>query len=112
MYTNDVVRRVAKRTRLSQSLVSEVLSTALKQVSAALAEGEVVQLIGFGSFYTRERAESEARDFRTGELVTVPAMRQAAFRPGQLLKKAVRRKKVSTAEELEEQGEQAVEKAA
>ncbi len=91
MYTNDVVRSVAKETRLSQRVVSEVLNESLMHITRAVAKGEQVQLIGFGVFYSRQRPESEVRNFRTNETMTVPAMMVAAFRPGELLKKAVRK---------------------
>src|SRR5438105_1779164 len=97
IYTNELVRRVAMETRLNQKFVSQVLQEFLNQVQAELKRGEKVQLTGFGVFYTRQRPESEVRNFQTEEMMTVPAMRVPAFRPGELLKKAVRRNKRATA---------------
>lgn len=90
MYRTDLVRRVAKNTRLSQRLVSEVMSSTLEEVERSLAKGEQVQLLGFGTFYTRNRAESQALDFKTKERIKIPSMRVAGFKPSSLLKKAVR----------------------
>src|SRR5437660_737184 len=93
MWTNDVVRKVAKEKRLSQRVVSEVLSESLKQITEAVAKGEKVQLMGFGVFYANQRAESQARSFATGKPITVPAMQVPAFRAGALFKQAVRKNK-------------------
>lgn len=59
-------------------------------VTDALAKGEKVQLIGFGTFEVREKAASEARNPRTGETIKVPAHKVPAFKAGQALKDAVK----------------------
>src|SRR6266536_753636 len=91
IYTNELVRRVAMETRLNQKFVSEVLQEAIGQIQDELKRGEKVQLTGFGVFYTRQRPASEVRNFQTDETMTIPAMTVPAFRPGMLLKKAVRK---------------------
>jgi DNA-binding protein HU-beta len=91
MYKTDVVRRVAKDTRLSQRIVSDVLNATLKEVIQALVKVDKVVFPGFGVFYTRYRPESEGRSFKTGRTIKVRAMRLAAFRAGELLKRAVRK---------------------
>jgi hypothetical protein len=52
--------------------------------------------MGFGTFYTRIHKGRKARNFKTGELIKYKDVRQAAFKPGVLLKKAVRAKKASS----------------
>ena len=89
LYKTELVRRVAKETRLSQRVVSEVLETAQATIKLALRQGTNVTFPGFGTFYTRERGERTVRHIRTGEPLTVPAGRQAAFRAGEHLKHAV-----------------------
>jgi DNA-binding protein HU-beta len=90
MYKTELVRKVAREERLSQRLVNDALTTALTLIQQALAQGQTVTFPGFGSFYTRQRAEWQVRSMQTGERMTVPARRVAAFRVGELLKKAVR----------------------
>lgn len=92
MYKTQLVKRVAKRTRLSQGVVTDVLNATFQEISDALTKGGRVQLLKFGTFYTRNRKAGRARNFQTGELMQVPAMRLASFRPGLLLKRAARRK--------------------
>jgi len=91
MYKTELVHKVPKDTRLSQRVVSDVLGATLKEMTLSLSKQESVTFPGFGTFYTRLRPASQARSFTTGRTLTVPAMRQAAFRAGELLKKAVRR---------------------
>jgi DNA-binding protein HU-beta len=84
-----LVREIARDAKLSQPVVSRVLDGYTKAVTQALSEGHQIRLIGFGSFYTRERDASTVRDFKTGGTRKVPARRVAAFRVGDLLKRAV-----------------------
>lgn len=92
MYKTDIVRSVANETRLSQRLVREVLTESLDAITQALSRGQAVVLPGFGTFYTKDRKQSQVRHIRTGEVITVPAMRQADFRVGERLRRAVRKR--------------------
>ncbi len=91
MYKTDLVRKVAKETRLSQRIVSDVVTESLAAITEALSRGQDVVLPGFGTFYTKERKEGQVQHIRTREAITIPAMRQADFRAGELLRRAVRR---------------------
>ncbi len=91
MYKTDIVRSVAKETRLSQRIVNEVLSSSLSTITQALRDGGTVVLPGFGTFYTKERKAGTVRHIRTGEPLAIPALRQADFRVGELLRQAVRK---------------------
>ena len=90
MYKTDIVRKVARETRLSQRIVTDVLDTSHKVVQTALKEGQEVTFSGWWKYYTRERKPSTVRDIRSGKEVKIPQMRVAAFRVGEVLKKAVR----------------------
>ena len=91
MYKTDIVRKVAKETRLSQRIVADVLSETLATITQSLRDGETVVLPGFGAFYTKERQPSTVRHIRTGAGIDIPALRQADFRVGELLRQAVRK---------------------
>ena len=92
MYKTDLIRRVAKETRLSHRIVDDVVRESLDAITQALRDGQTVVLPGFGTFYTRERKASQVRSIRNpGELLDIPAMRQADFRVGELLRQAVRK---------------------
>ncbi|HEY8743028.1 MAG TPA: HU family DNA-binding protein [Chloroflexota bacterium] len=93
VYKNDVVRTVAQETQLSQRAVRDALTSTLTVIVQALQAGKTVTLPGFGTFYTSTRAAGRITHIRTGETITVPARRVAAFRVGELLKKSVRNTK-------------------
>ena len=69
---------------------TELVAAVIASVTESLVKGEKVQLIGFGTFETRDRAEKQARNPRTGETMTVPATRVPAFKAGAALKAAVK----------------------
>ena len=56
----------------------------------ALAKGEAVQLMGFGTFSVKERAAREGRNPRTGETVKIAASKVPAFKAGKALKDKVK----------------------
>lgn len=93
MYKTDLVRSVAKDTRLSQRLVNDVLTGALATISQTLSRGQTVTLPGFGTFYTRQYQGGSVRSIRSGETIPVAPRRQAAFRVGELLREAARTEK-------------------
>ena len=89
IFTATLVRRVAQQTGLSQAVVRQVLGSSLVPLQAALAAAERVTLPGFGTFYSAERQAAQVRSVRDGRQITIPARRVAAFRVGDVLKRAV-----------------------
>ncbi|MED3810489.1 HU family DNA-binding protein, partial [Priestia megaterium] len=59
-------------------------------IAAELAKEEKIQLIGFGTFEVRERAERTGRNPQTGEEMAIPASKVPAFKPGKELKEAIK----------------------
>ena len=66
-----------------------MLDAFIETVSETLAQGDSVQLVGFGSFKTSERKARSGRNPRTGETVSIPAKRVPLFTVGNALKEAV-----------------------
>jgi DNA-binding protein HU-beta len=93
IYTTDVVRSVAKKHRFNQRVVAEVLGSALAEIQGGIAQGNTVQLTNFGTFYAALRAPSQARNFKTNQLIDIPEMLLPRFRAGHALKRLVRGKK-------------------
>ena len=60
-------------------------------IGDALAKGEAVQLIGFGTFGVKERAAREGRNPRTGEVVKIAASKIPTFKAGKALKDKVQK---------------------
>ncbi len=65
-----------------QNLINAVFGA----IGDALAKGEAVQLIGFGTFGVKERAAREGRNPRTGEVVKIKASKVPTFKAGKALK--------------------------
>ncbi len=66
-----------------------VLSAAVDAIQEAVAAGDKVTLVGFGSFEPRQRAAREGRNPRTGESMQLPATRVPAFSAGKMFKEKV-----------------------
>lgn len=90
MNKTELVAAVAEKAGLSKKDADAAVAAVVAAVTDALVNGEKVQLIGFGTFETRERAEKQARNPRTGETMTVPATKVPAFKAGAALKAAVK----------------------
>ena len=89
MNKTELVSAMAERLGASKKHSEEALTVALYLITEALAEGEKVQLVGFGSFEVRERAPRIGRNPRTKEEVTIPASKAVQFKSGKVLKRAV-----------------------
>ena len=89
MNKTELVSAMAERLGASKKHSEEALTVALDLITEALAEGEKVQLVGFGSFEVRERTPRIGRNPRTKEEVTIPASKAVQFKSGKVLKRAV-----------------------
>lgn len=95
MNKTELIAAVAEKAEVSKKDAEAVVKAALETVTATLAAGEKVQLIGFGTFETRERAARSGKNPRTGEAVKIKASKVPAFKAGAALKQAVNIKKKS-----------------
>ena len=86
---NDLVAAVADSAGLSKADATKAVDSVFDTITDALKQGDEIRLVGFGTFAVAERAESEGRNPRTGEKITIPASRQPKFKPGKGLKDAL-----------------------
>ena len=89
MNKTELIAAVAEASGASKKDTAAVLDALLNTVTKAVANGDKVQLIGFGTFEARERGERTSRNPRTGKPVKVAACKTPAFKPGQAFKDAV-----------------------
>lgn len=89
MNKNELIAVVAENAELSKKDATKAVSATLDAIAKAMAEGDKVQLIGFGTFETRTRSAKTAKNPRTGETVNVPACKAPAFKAGKALKELV-----------------------
>ncbi|MEK8133014.1 HU family DNA-binding protein [Paenibacillus filicis] len=90
MNKTDLVNNIAEKSGLSKKDVESVLNGFLGEVTDALASGEKVQLIGFGTFETRKRSGRTGRNPQTGKEISIPESNVPAFKAGNKLKDAVK----------------------
>ena len=86
----DLIAEVAAKTGLTKKDSEKAVNAFGEVVTEFLAQGEKVQLIGFGTFETRERAAREGRNPQTGEAIKIAATVVPAFKAGKALKDAVK----------------------
>lgn len=85
----ELIAAVAEKTGLSKKDTEAVVSATFDTIVAAMAEEEKVQLVGFGSFEVKKRAERIGRNPKTKEPVEIPASRVPQFKAGKLLKESL-----------------------
>lgn len=85
----DVAAAVAAKTSMSKAAATEALEAMMDVITRALKKGTEVRLVGFGSFYVRNRKASKGRDPRTGETISIKATKLPKFKAGKVLKGAV-----------------------
>ncbi len=90
MNKTDLINNIATKSGLTKKDVESVLNGFLNEVSDALAAGDKVQLIGFGTFETRKRSGRVGRNPQTGKSINIPASKVPAFKAGNKLKDAVK----------------------
>jgi len=86
---NDLIAAVADNSGLAKAEAAKSVDAVLDAVSSALAKGDDVRLVGFGTFSVAERKASEGRNPRTGETIQIAASKQPKFKAGKGLKDAV-----------------------
>jgi DNA-binding protein HU-beta len=85
----DLVSEVASKAGMTKKDAEQVINAFFAVVQDALKGGDKVQLIGFGTFETRDRKARKGRNPQTGAEINIPASRVPAFKAGKALKDAV-----------------------
>jgi DNA-binding protein HU-beta len=90
MHKTDLVKRVARETRLSKREVNDVVTATHRLIEQTLREGKTVTLPGFGTFYASQRQGGKVKHVRTGQSIAYAPRKVPVFRAGEVLKRAVR----------------------
>ncbi len=85
----ELINAVAQKTELSKKDSDKAVTAVLDAITEALADGDKVALVGFGTFEVKERAEREGINPRTKEKIMIPASKLPVFKAGKALKEAV-----------------------
>ena len=89
MNKTELIAAIAEKAALSKKDAEAALTATVDAITAALAQGEKVQLVGFGSFEVKDRAARTGRNPQTGSAVEIPASKAPVFKAGKALKDAV-----------------------
>ena len=86
MNKSELVAKVASDTELKKGDVEKVIDSLFSTIKEVMASGDKLQLVGFGTFEAKDRAEKEGINPATGEKITIPACKVPSFKPGKALK--------------------------
>ncbi len=90
MTKTELVSKMAEKAGISKANAEKALKAFMEAVQEALAKGDKIALVGFGTFSVAERAAREGRNPKTGEKITIPSCKVVKFKPGNELKKVVK----------------------
>ena len=86
----DLIDMVASETGSTKVDAAKALDAVVDAVTGALAKGDSVSLVGFGTFSVRHRAAREGRNPQTGASMHISASNVPGFKAGKALKDAVK----------------------
>jgi DNA-binding protein HU-beta len=85
----ELVSSVAEKAEATKKDAEKIITAVFDVVEEALAKGEKVQLVGFGTFEVRDRAARTGRNPQTGEEIQIASTRVPAFRAGKALRDSI-----------------------
>ena len=86
MNKTELVAAMAAKTSVSKKDTEAVLNAFIETVQEAVKANDKVQLMGFGTFETRERAAREGINPLTKEKIQIAASKVPAFKVGKAFK--------------------------
>ncbi|GEM_PF-44833 len=86
-----VAQKVAEKTGLNRKDTMVALEILLEAIKSALKEGQKVSLVGFGTFYVKQKGARNGRNPRTAQRIFIPAKTVAMFKPGKAFREMVNR---------------------
>ena len=89
MNKKELIAAVAQSADLTKKQAEAAVAAFTDVVTSALAEGDKVQIVGFGSFEVRSREARKGKNPRTKEVIDIPASKVPAFKAGAAFKEAV-----------------------
>ena len=89
MIKTELIAKVAEEANMTKKDTERFVNSFIKVVEDALARGDTVAILGFGTFLARERPAREGRNPRTGEPLQIPAARVPVIRPGRNMRDSV-----------------------
>ena len=89
MNKTELIAAIAEQAEISKKDAEKALKAFVDVVTEELKKGHKIQLVGFGTFETSERAAREGRNPKTGKTMTIEASKTPKFKAGKALKDEV-----------------------
>jgi DNA-binding protein HU-beta len=89
MNKSEMIDAIATRTELSKAAAGKALDAVIETIVEAVAQGDGVSLVGFGSFKAADRAAREGKNPKTGEKIKIAATTVPKFSAGATFKASV-----------------------
>jgi DNA-binding protein HU-beta len=93
MNKSELVDAMATAADISKAAAARALDAFVESVVGAVAKGEAVALVGFGTFDVSERAARTGRNPQTGAAMQIPAAKLPRFKAGKTFKETVKNQK-------------------
>lgn len=90
MNKTELVAAVAAKAELSKKDADKAVAAVLDSIKDALADGDKVALVGFGTFAVKTRAARQGLNPATKEVIDIPESKVPSFKAGSALKDAVK----------------------
>jgi DNA-binding protein HU-beta len=89
MNKTTFIAKVAEKGGLDRKQADKAIEAVIETIADALKAGDKVQLMGFGTFEVKERAERTGRNPSTGETIKIAASKVPVFKAGKTLKESI-----------------------
>lgn len=90
MNKTELIEKVVEKTELSKKDAQKAVEAIFDTIMNRLANGDKVDILGFGSFAVKKRSARKGRNPSTGEEIEIPASKVPVMKPGKSLKEAVK----------------------
>ncbi len=90
MNKSDLIVAVSEKTEMPKKDVEKIVNAVIESIIETVKSDEKVQLVGFGTFERRYRAERQGRNPATNEEITIPALNVPVFKAGKAFKDRVK----------------------
>ena len=89
MNKSELIELIAQDADLSKAAAARALDSVVDNITKAVAAGDSVTLVGFGTFAVKARAARDGRNPQTGAIIKIAASNTPSFKAGKSLKDAV-----------------------
>ena len=89
MNKSELIDAIARHADISKAAAGRALDATVNSIKGSLKKGEIVTLVGFGSFFVGRRSARQGRNPQTGAPIRIKAAKVPKFRAGKALKDSV-----------------------